>query len=544
MLRRLIPLSIICCFVATAQTQVRPAAIASHIHFLASDALEGRETGMRGFDVAAEYVRAQFQAIGLEPLHGDWFQHFALRAATIDEAQSSLAIDRKPLVIRKDFLMRPDFARENVSVDAALVVAGFGVTAPELHHDDYAGIDARGKIVVIISGAPKTFPSDQRAYYSAGDVKRHNAAAHGAVGMITITAPTDEARNPFEKRARQSGIAPMTYLDASGNPVDTVESLRGSASLSGEAAAALFRGAAIPLDRLLADAENGVAHSFPLTASAVMKTATHFAQVQSENIIGVLTGSDAKLRDEYVVVSAHLDHLGNHPPASGGDGLYNGAYDNASGIACLIEIARSLAAGPRPKRSVVFVALTGEEKGEQGSEYFVHFPPVPKRQLVADVNMDMFLMIYPVADVVPLGGEHSSLGAMAAAAAHEAGFDVSPDPYPEEVRFIRSDQYSLVKAGIPAVHLKPGNKSTDASIDGAKLTRDWLRTIYHSPKDDLSQTFDFASGARYAETNLRLVRAIGNAASRPSWTTGDFFAEKFGRGGRKATITLKHASEP
>src|SRR5437764_6969343 len=540
MFRRLIPLLIIiCCVISEAQTRVHPAAIASHIHFLASDALEGRETGMRGFDVAAEYVRAQFQTIGLQPLHGDWFQHFALRAATLDEAQSSLAINGKPLVIRKDFLMRPDFARENVDIDAPLVVARFGVTAPELHSDDYAGIDARGKIVVIVSGAPKSFPSDQRAYYSSGDVKRHNAAAHGAVGMLTITSTIDEARNPFEKRARQSNIVPMTYLDASGNPVDTVESIRGSASLSGAAAAKLFTGATISLDRLLADAENGVAHSFPLTAAASMKTVTHFAQVQSENIIGVLPGSDAKLRDEYVVVSAHLDHLGNHPPANGGDGLYNGAYDNGSGIACLIEIARSLAAGPRPKRSVRFIALTGEEKGEQGSEYFVHFPAVPKGQLIADVNMDMFLMIYPVGDIVPLGGEHSSLGAMAAAAARESGFDVSPDPSPEEVRFIRSDQYSFVKAGIPAIHLKPGNKSTDPSIDGAKLTRDWLRTIYHSPKDDLSQTFDFASGARYAETNLRLVRAIANAASRPSWTPGDFFAETFGRGGRKATITLK-----
>ena len=494
---------------------------------------------MRGFDVAAEYVRAQFETIGLQPLHDDWFQRFALRAATLDEEQSSLNINGKQLVIRKDFLLRPDFAKENVSIEAPLVVAGFGVTAPELHHDDYQGIDARGRIVVILSGAPKPFPSDQRAYYSSTDVKRHNAAANGAVGMITITTTTDEARNPFEKRARQSGIVPMTYLDAAGKPVDVIESLRGSASLSREAAQQLFAGAAIPFDRLLTDAETGVAHSFALNATAAIKTVTRFSQVQSANIIGVLPGSDAKLRDEYVVVSAHLDHLGNHPPADGSDGLYNGAYDNGSGIACLIEIARNLAASPRPKRSVLFVALTGEEKGEQGSEYFVHFPPVPARQLVADVNMDMFLMIYPVADVVPLGGKHSSLGAMAATAAHAVGFDVSPDPYPEEVRFIRSDQYSFVKAGIPAVHIKPGNKSTDPSIDGAKLTRDWLRTIYHSPKDDLSQKFDFASGARYAETNMRLVKAIANAPQRPEWTKGDFFGETFGRGGRKATITVQ-----
>ena len=525
--------------VPPAPLSVPPAAIASHIHFLASDALEGRETGMRGFDVAAEYVRAQFEAIGLQPMHGDWFQHFALRAATLDEEHSSFALDGKPLVIRKDFLLRPDFARDSVAVDAPLVMAGFGVTAPELHHDDYAGIDARGRIVVMFSGAPKPFPADQRAYYSSSDVKRHNAAAHGAVGILTISTTTDELRNPFEKRARQSGIVPMTYLDAGGNPVDVLESIKGSASLSGKAAETLFAGAAIPLDRLLADAENGVAHSFALDGTASIKTVTRFSRVTSENIIGVLPGSDTTLRDEYVVVSAHLDHLGNHPADDGSDGLYNGAYDNASGIACLIEIARGLATGPRPKRSILFVAFTGEEKGEQGSEYFVHFPPVPARQLVADVNMDMFLMIYPVADVVPLGGEHSSLGAAASTAAHAAGFDVSPDPYPEEVRFIRSDQYSFVKAGIPAIHIKPGNKSTDPAVDGAKMTRDWLRTIYHSPHDDLSQRFDFASGARYAETNLRLVRAVANAPSRPEWTKGDFFGETFGRAGRKATITLR-----
>jgi Zn-dependent M28 family amino/carboxypeptidase len=544
MLRRLAALVPLAAMFATNQASpqpratIAPAAIASHIHFLASDVLEGRETGTRGYEVAAEYVRTQFQAIGLQPLHDDWFQRFALRAASLDEEHSSLTIDGRTLVIRKDFLLRPDVSRESSTIEAPLVIAGFGVTAPELHHDDYAGIDAHGKIVVILSGAPKPFPADQRAYYSSTDVKRHNAAAHGAVGMITITTTTDEARNPFEKRARQSGIVPMTYLDAAGQPVDDIESLRGSASLSRGAAEMLFAGAAVPFDRLLADAETGVAHSFALARTAAITTATRFSQVQSENVIGVLRGGDPALRDEYVVVSAHLDHLGNHPPADGGDGLYNGAYDNASGIACLIEIARALAAGPHPKRSVLFVALTGEEKGEQGSQYFVHFPPIPARQLVADVNMDMFLMIYPVADLVPLGGEHSTLGAMSAVAARDAGFDISPDPYPEEVRFIRSDQYSFVKAGIPAIHLKPGNKSTDASLDGAKLTRDWLRNIYHSPHDDLAQPFDFRSGARYAETNLRLVRSVANAAQRPEWTKGDFFGETFGHRAR-ATITLQ-----
>jgi Zn-dependent M28 family amino/carboxypeptidase len=238
----------------------------------------------------------------------------------------------------------------------------------------------------------------------------------------------------------------------------------------------------------------------------------------------MLRGADPNLRSDYVVVSAHLDHLGNHPPANGGDPIYNGAYDNASGIASLIEIARGLASGPRPKRSVVFVALTGEEKGLQGSQYFVRHPPV--QPIVADINMDMFLMLYPVADLIALGGEHTTIGEMARAAAKQEGFEMSPDPFAEEVRFIRSDQFSFVEAGIPAIHLKPGNKSTDPKIDGATVTRDWLRRVYHSPADDMNQTFDFASGARYAETNLRLLRAIANAPQRPAWKKGDFFAPK------------------
>jgi hypothetical protein len=321
-----------------AQPAIKPIAIASHIRFLASDTLEGRETGSRGYDVAAEYVRAQFEAIGLQPLREDWFQRFALRAATLDEAESSLTIDDIPLVIRKDFLLRPDVARSDVSIKASLVMAGFGVTAPELHHDDYADIDTHGKIVVLLSGAPKPFPADQRAYYSSTDVKRKNAAAHGAVGMLTISTTTDEARNPFEKRARQSGIVPMTYLDPSGKTVDVVEAIAGSASLSRKAAEPLFSNAAMTLDRILSDAETSIAHSFALPGTASIRTVTHFSEVQSENVIGVLRGSDATLRQEYVVISAHLDHLGNHPPAGGGDGLYNGAYDNASGIAALIEI--------------------------------------------------------------------------------------------------------------------------------------------------------------------------------------------------------------
>jgi Zn-dependent M28 family amino/carboxypeptidase len=501
-----------------AQT-ISPHAIAAHIRFLAGDLLEGRETGTRGYDIGAEYVAAQFTAIGLQTSQ----QPIAFRSAKLIDDQSSFTVDGQPLAIRKEVIPRPNFLEATSEVTAPVVFAGFGIVAPELTHDDYAGIDARGKIVLILSGAPPNFPTDQRAYYSSGHLKDRTASEHGAVGILTLNTITDEKRTPFEKRAQQSGIPPMLYLDG-GRPADAIEGMRASALVSHAAAERLFAGAPTTVDTVLADAEKSVAHAFALATNLTARTVSEFHEVKSANVIGFLRGSDPKLRDEFVVVSAHLDHLGNHPPANGGDAIYNGAYDNASGIACLIEIARGLAAGPRPKRSVAFVAMTGEEKGLQGSKYFVHHPPVSP--VVADVNMDMFLMLYPVADLIALGGEHTTLGELATRAAHDAGFEMSPDPFSEEVRFIRSDQFSFVEAGIPAIHLKPGNKSRDPKIDGTTITRDWLRRVYHSPADDMNQPFDFASGARYAETNLRLVRAIADATERPAWRKGDFFAPK------------------
>jgi len=467
-------------------------ALAAHIRFLASDLLEGRETGTRGYEIAAQYVRTQFDAIGLQTS----FQPVDFRSAKLIEEQSSFAIDDEPLVLNKDVILRPNFLSAESEVSAPVVFAGFGISAPELHHDDYASVDIRGKIVLILSGAPPEFPADQRAFYSNGHLKEKNAAERGAAGVLTMLTPIDEQRAPFEKRAQQRGIPPMLYLN-NGRPADAVEGIRVSATVNQTMGLRLRSG----------------------THMIRARTVSQFTGAKSENVIGILRGT----ADESVVLSAHLDHLGMHPLPNGGDSIYNGAYDNASGIACLIEIARAMAAGPKPKRSIAFVAFTGEEKGDQGSEFFARHPPLP---VVADINMDMFLMLYPVGDLVALGGEHSTLGEMAAVAARETGFEMSPDPFPEEVRFIRSDQFSFVEQGIPAIHLKPGNKSLDPAMDGAAVTREWLRRVYHSPADDMNQHFDFDSGARYAEANLRLLRAVANAPERPTWKAGDFFAPK------------------
>ena len=469
--------------VFAAAITIRPAALESHVRFLASDLLEGRETGTRGYDLGAEYVAAQFAAMGLK----SEMQPVAFRAGVVNHDASSLTVDGTPLVPKVDFLLRANLLHQREDVDAPVVSAGFGL------EEDYAKIDARGKIVIVLTGAPATLSNDQRAYYSSVLTKQQTAAQHGAVGMLFVATPVDEARAPFAKQVTQIGVPAMRSIDASGHPADAVESIRFVALLSPA-------GAAKVKDGMLVHAH----------------VVTRLSNAKSENVVGILRGRT--LPNEVVVVSAHLDHLGRHDNPSG-DPIYNGAYDNATGVAMLIEIARAFTAlKERPRRTVVFLAVCGEEKGEQGSLWFARNPLPAGARVVADVNMDMFLMLKPVKSVVIFGGEHSTLGDVARRAATSRGFEILPDPAPEEVRFIRSDQYSFVRTGVPSITLKSGDTQTE-----------WLRTIYHSPKDDLDQPFDFPSGARYAETNFDIAYEVANAPQKPRWNKGDFFARLFAR---------------
>jgi Zn-dependent M28 family amino/carboxypeptidase len=522
----------------SAMKAIHPEAISSHIRFLADDLLEGRGTGTRGHQIAAGYVAGQFEALGLEPASVDhsYFQDVPFRTAELVRDASSLRVrstdgKEQTLVFGRDYLMSGNLQAETSDVTAGVVFAGFGVSAPQLNYDDYAGADVRGKIVLLLSGAPTRFPTNERAYFSSGEVKQAEAVRHGAIGILTLSTPTDEARFPFEKRARQSGMASMRWVDRQGTPSGVFPALRALATLSRPGAELVFAGAARSIDDVFAAATAGTPQSEPLVASVTIHQSSRFGSATSPNVIGVVRGSDAKLRNEYVVYSAHLDHLGIGG-GSGQDNINNGAYDNASGIATLIEVARAFSAlVKRPRRSIIFLACTGEEKGEEGSQYFAEYPPVPREALVADINMDMFLMLFPVRDLVPFGIEHSSLAGPTAEAAGRLGFELSPDPTPEEVRFIRSDQYAFVRKGIPAMILKAGSKSTDPTVDGAAISKLWLREIYHSPKDDMKQPFDFASGVRYAQMNFLVGYLVANGASRPAWNRGDFFGGLFASDG-------------
>ncbi|HEY2094197.1 MAG TPA: M28 family peptidase [Thermoanaerobaculia bacterium] len=495
---------------------ISAANIKAHIDFLASDVLEGRETGSRGYYVAAEYVASEFEALGLAPS----FQPIRFRTARIDGANCTMRIGDQTFAHKKDVVFRADFARTSSDAEGDVVFVAYGLKG------DYATVDVRGKIVAALTGAPPNLPSDQRAFYSDSLRKLQLAASHGAIGMLTIPTRTDAKRFPWEKAVTQPDMRGMRALSTTGDGdqvSDVVPEIRASVAMGPTAAAALFAHAPMTLDAVLDDAQKSISHSFPLNVHASVHTATTHGTADSENVIGVLRGSTHP--NEYVVYTAHLDHLGIAP--SGDDRIYNGALDNASGDAALIEIARAFAALPqRPARSIAFVAVTGEEKGELGSNYFAVHPPFS--QVVADINMDMFTMLFPVGDVIALGADHSTLGDFVADATKRAGFTVSPDPLPEEVRFIRSDQYSFVKHGIPAITFKAGSKSLDPAIDGDKLTREWLRNVYHTVHDNPDQKLDYASGARWADLNFYVGLAAANAPDVPHWKSGDFFGEIFG----------------
>lgn len=512
--------------------EISAAAIRAHMRFLADDRLEGRGTATRGYDLAAAYVAAQFEAAGLSPGAGDsYFQQVPLRRGLRVPEGTELTLLRggaeQRLEADRDYVASIDFLSETSEVQAPVVFVGYGVTAKEQGYDDYAGLDVKGKIVLRLYGAPASFPHTLRAHHSSSLMKSQNAAAHGAIGALDFKLPKDQARSPWERSVRQSRLPGFKWLDEAGRH-DTFPGLRATFTLSPAGAERLFRGAPQGLPEIAAAAEAGRVRGFVLPGEARLRTASRHSPAQSPNVVGVLRGSDRRLAAEHIVYSAHLDHLGALERESG-DTIHNGALDNATGTASLIEIARAFAAQrPAPKRSLVFLAVTGEEKGLLGSSYFAQHPTLAG-PMVANLNMDMILALYPARDVVVLGAEHSSLGPVATRAARRLGYELSPDPMPEEVRFVRSDQYSFVKQGVPAVNVNQGSRSADPARNGPALTAAWLKEVYHTPKDDLGQRIDYDTIARLARLNWMIGREVADAPLRPRWNPRDFFGTTFGR---------------
>jgi hypothetical protein len=519
----------------TAQAaDISPNAIAAHMKFLASDLLEGRAAGSRGHEIAAAYVASQFEAAGVEPGAGSsFFQTIPFRSSTVDPRSSvTVQPDRgAPLLLKfgDTFVTGGDPLHADRTVTGRLVVVGFGVSAPEWKHDDYAGVDVRDKIVVVFSGAPSRMESTVRAHYSSSSGKIDNAAAHGAAGMIVLERPDDDSPTPWAQVARNYGRPSMHWLAANGEPHGVNARITNSIRIHPDTARALFALGGTTPERVGTAVGKGTFRAFELPASATIRTITAHQRVESPNVVGLVRGSDPKLRDEYVVVSSHLDHIGITAPVDG-DAINNGAFDNASGIAAMIEIARGAAqTAPRPLRSILFLATTAEERGLRGADYFANNPTVPRPAIVANVNIDQIMMMDAVSDVIVHGIDHSSLGQAARAVSAETGITITPDPFPEEAVFVRSDQYPFIRQGIPALYIDAGVTAVDPAVDARGRQRRWLRERYHRPNDDLLQKMDFSVPAMLGRFTLLTVLEIASMKERPEWNRGDFFAEKFGR---------------
>jgi len=493
----------------------------THIQTLANDDMKGRNTGSPEHLKAAHYVASEFERSGLKPAGTNgYLQPVKFDVKQIVEDQSSLALVRngkkQPLVLGDDatLALRGDI-QENTEAPAVFV--GYGLQVPEKKYDDLAGQDLKGKIVVYMAGGPSSIPGPLKAHYQAAGERWKYLKAAGVVGIATIQNP--KSMDIPWSRARLARFMPaMSLADPS---LDETQGLRLSIAINAEHADKFFAGSGHTIAELLADmdADKPLPH-FPLASSIAAHIQMKRSQVESQNVAGMLPGSDPKLKDEYVVMSAHLDHVGVGEPING-DSIYNGAMDDASGVASILEISRMLhESNVKLKRSVVFVTVTGEEKGLLGSRYFAAHPTVNGKSIVADINLDMFLPLHALHYLEVQGLAESTLGDDIRAVAAAAGVEVQADKEPQRNLFIRSDQYNFIRHGIPALAFKfgylPGSPEE-------KLHKDWLKNRYHAPSDDLNQPVDKAAAAQFNEIILHLIERVANGNARPQWKPDSFF---------------------
>jgi hypothetical protein len=509
---------------------IRGEALSAHIRFLADDALEGRGTGTRGHAIAVRYVATQLQSLGFEPAGdgGGWFQKVPLVGMTVDARRSSLEIDGERLRYPGDVLVTPRPGVKAEDVRGELVFVGYGITAPQYGYDDLPA-DLTGKIAVLLHGAPRSerrdfFPSAASAVYADLETKSRALAARGAVGLVVVLTPDVEKDLPWPFFVRQAPFEKMTWMEGATPGKGMVLP---SARLPSSALRRLLAKTDHTPEEIFAAGPVGKLKSFPLGRRARLRIGATVRTLTSENVVGVLKGAERS--GEHVVVTAHLDHLGVGPPI-GGDSIYNGAHDDASGVAGILEIARAFAALPkRPPRSVLVVGVTGEERGLLGSDYFARRPTVPLASIVANVNLDGPNGAWEPHDLIVLGADHSTLGDAARSAASALGLRLSPDPQPEAVHFIRSDQYSFVRRGVPS--LFPGVGFADAQgRTEENRARDawWVKNSYHLPSDEWDPSLDYEWMAKEVRADFLMTLAVALDPERPRWHDGDVFAQLFG----------------
>ena len=515
---------------------IRPEAISAHIRFLADDLLEGRAPGDRGFDLAAAYVASQLQGLGLEPggEDGRWFQPMTFRAGRTRETRLEMGTpggEAASLVPERDFIARAPLAEGVAEVTAPVVYVGYGIVAPEYRWDDLAGLDLKGKWAMLLLGAPlgstsDFFPPIPSAVYGSPRSKLERLIARGVAGVLWVQTPTREKIFPFSEavaHAQRGWMAPVE------NGLVPAREQLPQAALSMAGADALLAGAGRPerVATLVAAAERRERTQFDLGTRVHLRAEAALRTVHTANVLGLwraAPGSPAA--GEVVVYTAHLDHLGIGKPEAG-DAIYNGASDNASGVANVLEIARAFTRlSQRPRRAVLFALVTGEEEGLLGSEWLVAHPPVRRDALVADLNCDSGLPVFRFHEVFALGADQSTMQQDAERAAAALALTLGPDPDPKQASAVRSDQYSFLRAGIPAAATKVGFGGASEQERAAAAA--YQKAHYHRAADHWEADRDHGPAASLARFQFLFGLSVAQRADRPRLLPGSFFQPRPG----------------
>ena len=523
-------------------SEINEATLKAHIKFLSDDMLEGRGTGARGGELAAKYIAAQLEAVGAKGAgeNGSFFQPVSLVGVKADPGTVltiSGASGSESFKFADDFVAFTGAQTESVDVDADLVFVGYGINAPEQKWNDYKGADTdyRGKILVMLvndppatTAEPNLFGAKALTYYGRWTYKYEEAARRGAVGVILLH--TDQSAGyPWGVVRTSNG---SWRFDIARTQSDTTPFLQFRSWVTDDAARRLMKLAGQDLDALRAKAATRDFQPVKLGLKGKLNLKSEVKRVAAPNVVGVIEGSDPQLKNEYVVYSAHWDHLGVGAPNKDGDTIYNGALDNASGVAVVLAIAETIARMPpaqRPKRSSLFLFPTAEEQGLLGAEWYANHPVVPINKTAANVNLDSMNVLGPTQDFIPLGAERSSLKAVVEAVVRDMSLRVSPDARPEQGSFYRSDHFPFAKAGVPSISLKEGNEYVGRSKEwGEEQFRAYNTAHYHQPSDEMRDTWDFRGMIQEGEIALAIGRMISDMPEKPRFNPGDEFAKKSG----------------
>ena len=507
--------------------------IKAHVAFLADDKLKGRKPGTPGFQMAVDYVVEQFKILGLKSAgeNNTYLQKVILRNAKLLKDNSNINItlangQTKNLSIGEDINLYPHPESKEINFKAPLVFVGAGFDDPKLGLNDYKNIDVKGKIVVILRKIPNGQPENIKRHLTYTSTYQEFAAKNGAIGVLFCNYALNNAQ------FKSAGATLLTNgvnasVNSKGKRASSSQILGGKIRFFGSISVVALREIMASenenLDNIWNQMDSGAYVNKPMKSTVKGHYESSFTDVISYNTIAKLEGADPKLKHEYVIHSGHLDHLGIAKPING-DSINNGAHDNASGIACSLEIARMYASlKEKPRRSILFVFVTAEEMGLLGSGYFAKYPTIPINKIVADINTDMPTIIAPLESVTPLGAEHSSLQATVEQAAELLNLKVENDPDPSEGRFVRSDQYNFLKAGIPALHIKYGYKYSSPKYNLAEKVKVWREANYHKPSDELNDSFVWSAGRKFSQLNFLVSYIVAQSDKRPIWLAGDFF---------------------